>query len=433
MSRATNGYTTNQSPKSEIWLVIFCTGKSSSHFKAAKISTDVIFNTVSYYLLFLLPAAIIFRRVRDDWRPLVCIAAGGGFFLFYSIRQFGGYFGAACLLMFVWEAIFSRLYKKGSIFCWIGVIQAVVFLGVFKYWNFFTRLIFHFQGQDPLLWKNAFLPLGISFFTFEFIHYAVDRYKGKTEAGRMRDYLAFILFFPTMVAGPIKRYQDFLPNLLQPSKNFAVDWNRGVTRILCGLFKKFAIADVLTALTDHLNRTDISAAPRWILPVWILAYGIHIYFDFSGYSDIAIGSARLFGLMVKENFNWPYLQTNIADFWGAWHITLYRWLIDYIFIPLGGSRVRPILIYRNVLVTMLISGLWHGAGLNFVAWGLWHGILLCGHRLWKNWRTPSATPPAPAVRFLSWAFTFTLVNLGWAFFCMDIHTALFFFYRLFIG
>ena len=393
----------------------------------------MIFNTLPYYLFFLLPAAILFRMVRADWRPLVCIAAGCGFFLFYSITQFGGYFGAACLLMFFWESLFSRLYRKDSLFCWVGVAQAVIFLGIFKYWNFFTGLAFHFEGPDPLRWKNAFLPLGISFFTFEFIHYAVDRYKGNTEAGRMRDYLAFILFFPTMVAGPIKRYQDFLPNLLHPSQDFALDWNRGVTRILIGLLKKFAVADLLTAFTDHLNRADISVAPRWILPIWILSYGIHIYFDFSGYSDIAIGSARLFGIKVKENFNWPYLQTNIAEFWGCWHMTLYRWLIDYIFIPLGGSRVSPILIYRNILLTMMLSGLWHGAGLHFIAWGLWHGALLCSHRLWRNWRGPQTQPHPFVPQLLSWALTFTLVNLGWAFFCMDIHTALFFFHRLFIG
>jgi alginate O-acetyltransferase complex protein AlgI len=392
----------------------------------------MIFNSFSYYLLFLLPSAILYRWARPDWRPFVCVAGGAAFFFFYSLTQFGGWFGAACLLMFVWEALFSRLYKKGSFFCVIGVIQAIVFLGIFKYWNFFTGLPFGGALNHPLHWAGAFLPLGISFFTFEFIHYAVDRYKGTTEAGRARDYLAFILFFPTMVAGPIKRYQDFLPKLLHPSTDFGTDFNRGVTRILTGLAKKFAIADVLTAFTNHLNPADIAVAPRWLLVVWILAYGIHIYFDFSGYSDIAIGSSRLFGIQVKENFNWPYLQTNIAEFWSCWHMTLYRWLIDYIFIPLGGSRVPALMVYRNVLITMAISGLWHGAGLNFVAWGLWHGVLLCGHRLWTQWRG-KVESPSPISRLASWALTFTMVNLGWAFFCMDIHTALFFFHRLFLG
>jgi alginate O-acetyltransferase complex protein AlgI len=393
----------------------------------------MIFNTLIYYLLFLFPSAILFRTVSGNIRPYICSLGGIGFFLYFSIVQFGGYGGAACLLIFLWESIFSRFYKKGSVLCLIGIAQAVVFLVIFKYWNFFIGLIFSGAVHKPLVWQNAFLPLGISFFTFEFIHYAVDRYRGTAPAGRFRDYVAFILFFPTMVAGPIKRYQDFLPNLLNPSLETAVDWNRGLTRILTGLVKKFMIADVLTALTNHLNRADISVAPRWILPVWILAYGLHIYFDFSGYSDIAIGSARLFGINVKENFNWPYFQTNIAEFWGCWHMSLYRWLIDYIFIPLGGSRVRPALVYRNVLLTMLLSGLWHGAGLNFLAWGLWHGILLCGHRFWVKIRGATSAPPSRPGLILSWILTFSLVTLGWAFFCMDIRTALFFFYRLFIG
>jgi len=281
-------------------------------------------------------------------------------------------------------------------------------------------------------WTGAFLPLGISFFTFEFIHYAVDRYHGRTEAGKFREYLAFILFFPTMVAGPIKRYQDFLPKLRAPSRDWALDWSRGITRILTGLVKKFAVADFMTALTNHLNRSDMAAAQRWILPVWLLAYGIKIYFDFSAYSDIAIGSARLFGIVVPENFDWPYFRANIAEFWRHWHISLYRWLVDYIFIPMGGSRVRPSLVYRNVLLTMLLSGLWHGAGLNFLVWGLWHGVLLCLHRLWRRWR-PAPLNPTWFHVFACWLLTFVCVNLGWAFFAMDLPTALFFFQRLFLG
>ncbi len=393
----------------------------------------MIFNTLSYYFLFLFPAAFCFRIVAPNYRPIVCALSGTAFFLFYSLTQLGGYWGAACLLLFLWESLFSRLYKKGSVLCLVGIAQAVLFLVVFKYWNFLAGLVWPGTTPSPLSWEHAFLPLGISFFTFEFIHYAVDRYRGTTEPGRFRDYFAFILFFPTMVAGPIKRYQDFLPNLLNPSREWASDWSRGITRILVGLVKKFVIADTLTAFTDHLNRTDIGLAHRWVLLIWILAYGIHIYFDFSGYSDIAIGSARLFGIKVKENFNWPYFRTNIAEFWSCWHMSLYRWLIDYIFIPLGGSRVRPALVYRNVLLTMLISGIWHGAGLNFLAWGLWHGLLLSAHRLWVGWRGPEIRPATGMVKFLSWALTFSMVNLGWAFFCMDISTALFFFQRLFLG
>jgi alginate O-acetyltransferase complex protein AlgI len=274
--------------------------------------------------------------------------------------------------------------------------------------------------------------LRISFFTFEFIHYAVDRYKGKAVAGTLGEYLAFILFFPTMVAGPIKRFQDFRPKLESPSTDWPADWNRGITRILCGLVKKLVIADSMTAFTNHLNYADVARAQRWVLPVWLLAYGIKIYFDFSGYSDIAIGSARLFGIKVPENFDWPYFRTNIAEFWKHWHISLYRWLVDYIYIPLGGSRVRPRRVIRNILITMMVSGIWHGAGLNFVVWGLWHGLLLTIHRSWRRFLGPvRLTGRVPQVA--GWALTFSAVTIGWAFFSMDLRTAGFFLRRMIVG
>ena len=411
----------------------------------------MIFNTFAYFMLFLVPAAILFRLVRPAAQPWVCLIFGAAFFVFFSLVQIGGVAGACCLLIFVWESIFSRFYRKGSPLCFVGIAQAIIFLIVFKYWNFLSGLVFG-SAHNPVLWAGAFLPLGISFFTFEFIHYAVDRYRGATPAGKFGEYLAFILFFPTMVAGPIKRYQDFRPKLENPSLVWDQDWQIGITRILVGLAKKFMIADLLTAFTNHLNHADIAAAQRWVLPIWLLAYGMKIYFDFSAYSDIAIGSARLFGIKVPENFDWPYLRTNISEFWRHWHMSLYKWLVDYVFIPLGGSRKNPPRVYLNVLITMFLSGLWHGAGLNFIVWGLWHGLLLAGHRLWRNWResatcgavrTPRATvahevgravPRAPLVpKIASWLLTFILVNLGWAFFCMDLPTALFFLRRLFIG
>lgn len=341
-----------------------------------------------------------------------------------------GPWGALCLGIFLWESLVSRLYRPGARWCLFGLAQALLFLGIFKYWNFFSGLFF-FHRTNPLHWQGAFLPLGISFFTFEFYHYAWDRRAAKTEPGTLGEYLAFILFFPTMVAGPIKRYQDFLPKLRGPLCDWNQDWERGTTRILCGLVKKFAIADLLTAWTNHLNAQDLLVADRPMLIVWLLAYGVKIYADFSGYSDIAIGSARLFGIRVPENFDWPYGRRNIQRFWQCWHISLTRWLIDYVYIPLGGSRVAQPRIYMNLIVVMLVSGLWHGAGVHFLVWGLWHGLLLAGHRLWRQWRGAPST--APLAVGTSRALTFVLVNAGWAFFCMDLPTATLFFRRIFLG
>lgn len=389
----------------------------------------MIFNTFAYFLLFLLPAACLFRLAPARWRAPVLAISGGSFFVFFSLTAVGGWVGALCLGIFLWESLFSRFYKPGSHWCLAGIAQAIFVLFVFKYWNFFTGAL---QGtENTWRWAGAFLPLGVSFFTFEFIHYAQDRRLNRTEPGTFWEYLAFILFFPTMVAGPIKRYQDFLPSLRAPSRDWPKDWERGITRILSGLVKKFAIADLMTAFTMHLNAADIAAAERWVLLPWLLAYAVQIYFDFSAYSDIAIGSARLFGLKVPENFDWPYLRTNIAEFWKHWHMSLTKWLTDYVFIPLGGSRAASGRVYLNVIVTMLISGLWHGAGWNFLIWGLWHGMALAIHRAWRNWcgNRPATTPG----RIAGWAFTFATVVLGWAWFAMDLPTALLFFRRLFLG
>lgn len=391
----------------------------------------MIFNTWDYYLLFLLPSATLFRVLNARYRPLVILASGSLFFLYFSYTQLGGMIGAACLGIFLWESLVSRFYKPGSWFCAVGVIQTILFLAVFKYRNFLTSLVWPIPAHNPFYWQNAFLPLGISFFTFEFLHYAVDRYKDKAEEGTVGEYMAFILFFPTMVAGPIKRYQDFLPKLRNISLDWVVDWQRGFTRILAGLVKKFAVADVLTAYTNHLNIADIAQANRSVLPLWIFAYGIKIYADFSAYSDIAIGSARIFGIKVPENFDWPYLQSNISDFWRHWHISLSTWLVDYVFIPLGGSRVRVPRIYANLLVTMLVSGIWHGAGVNFIVWGLLHGIMLAVHRWWR--KVHGDAESTRAGRLASGLLTFVCVNLAWVFFCMDVKTALFFLKRLFMG
>ncbi|WP_309711861.1 MBOAT family O-acyltransferase [Armatimonas sp.] len=391
----------------------------------------MIFNTLAYYVLFLIPASIVFRFAKPNIRPWICALSGILFYIYFSVTAVGGVFGAFCVFILVWESFFSRFYKKGNIFCRLGICISILILFIFKYWNFATDLLIFGMKKNPIHWEKQFLPLGISFFTFEFIHFAVDRYKGKVEKGTLGEYLAFIFFFPTMIAGPIKRFSDFVECLRNPSTDINKDWNRGITRILYGLAKKFAIADFLTCLTDHLNVKDIALARPPILLLWLFAYGIKIYVDFSAYSDIAIGSGRLFGIKIPENFDWPYARTNITDFWRHWHISLYKWLVDYVFIPLGGSRGTKFSIYRNILLVMLVSGIWHGAGLNFVIWGLWHGVLLVLHRLWSEYGRP--WPDTLLTRLVGWILTFISVNIGWAFFVMDMSTVIFYFRSLFIG
>ena len=391
----------------------------------------MIFNTFVYYLLFLMPSAILYRYSRPKFRPWVIALFGSLFFLYFAYSM-AGVAGACCLGIFLWESITSRLYKPDSRWCLLGILQSLLFLGVFKYWNFFTGLLF-WHHANPLHWQGEFLPLGISFFTFEFYHFAWDRKYNRTEPGTLGEYLAFILFFPTMVAGPIKRYQDFLPKLRAEPGEWTADWEVGATRILTGLAKKFAIADLLSAWTDHLNAHDIRLASRGALLLWLFAYSIKIYADFSAYSDIAIGSARLFGIRVPENFDWPYGRRNIQRFWACWHMSLTRWLTDYVFIPVARFRIgdwKPH-VYVAIVATMLVSGLWHGAGLHYIAWGLYHGLLLLGHKLWRDWRGPASNKPLPV--FASRVFTFVCVLAGYALFTMDLHTAMLFYRRLLIG
>jgi alginate O-acetyltransferase complex protein AlgI len=362
------------------------------------------------------------------------VVSGIVFFVYFSVTELAGWIGAACVAIFLWEALISRFYTRGSRWCLFGVAASMAILAAFKYWNFLTGLATLPIGVNRFEWRGAFLPLGVSFFTFEFIHYAVDRYKGRVERGTAMEYLAFIFFFPTLVAGPIKRFQYFVVNLRAPSRDWPLDWNRGVTRVLVGLAKKFAVADPLSSFTVHLNAVDIALASRPMLLLWLLAYSAKIYVDFSAYSDIAIGSGRLFGLNIPENFDWPYARTNVAEFWRRWHRSLTTWLMDYVFIPLGGSRVRRPRVYANIMVTMLVSGIWHGAGLNFVVWGAWHGALLAIHRLWREWRGTQLREAQTTVGMLAaWALTFASVTLGWAFFAMDLPTAALYFRRLILG
>jgi alginate O-acetyltransferase complex protein AlgI len=267
------------------------------------------------------------------------------------------------------------------------------------------------------------VPLGISFFTFEFIHYLTDVYKGRlvaepapsasrgAETG-LRGFLLFALFFPTLLAGPIKRYQQFIAGPAASSSQ-AEDVAAGLWRILLGLAKKILIADTLATLAVRLQQPDqVTPLGLWL---GMYAYAGQIYADFSGYSDLAIGTARLYGYRIPENFNWPYLATSLQEFWRRWHISLSSWIRDYLFIPLGGSRVGRLRAAVNLLAVMALCGLWHGPAWHFVVWGLWHGGGLGIGQLWRRLR-PLPAAPGLALRALHGVLTFHFVCFGWVLF-----------------
>jgi alginate O-acetyltransferase complex protein AlgI len=254
------------------------------------------------------------------------------------------------------------------------------------------------------------LPIGISFYTFQLLSYSVDVYRRQVRATRsLLDFAIYIAFFPQLVAGPIVRASEFLPQLAQMPKPTGATFYSGLTQLLRGLVKKMLIADTLATFVDPVMAgPDLFAGPT----VWLalFAYAGQIYADFAGYSDIAIGSARLLGFELPENFRHPYLADSPSDFWRRWHITLSTWLRDYLYIPLGGSRGSSFATALTLVVTMGLGGLWHGASWNFVLWGLWHGVLLILTRSWRDrpvdgWR-----------RVLRILLTFSLVTAGWTLF-----------------
>jgi alginate O-acetyltransferase complex protein AlgI len=386
----------------------------------------VIFNELSFFVLFLGPCVLAFHAARRLFgerlggalRPWLLAAFGAVFFAYYGTKYFGGFWGAVTVLIFVAELLVSRLYRRGSLLCVLGIVQAVLVLAVFKYSHFFSQVLADVTGALGLpataLLPKLILPLGVSFFTFEFIHVAADVHSGKLARPALAPYAAFIFFFPTMVAGPIKRYQDFAPQLDRAAFEPAL-FSQGITRILGGLAKKHVVADTFTIWADRLNGPELYAADLPTIVCWVLAYAMKIYFDFSGYSDIAIGCGYLFGLHIPENFDWPYASSDIREFWRRWHISLSRWIFDYVYVPLGGSRKGNTSL--NLLLAFSISGLWHGAAYNFALWGLWHGACVAVHRLWSRWE---GRPSGRVWRAFSIVFTFACVTFGWALFCMDV-------------
>jgi D-alanyl-lipoteichoic acid acyltransferase DltB (MBOAT superfamily) len=299
------------------------------------------------------------------------------------------------------------------------VLAVTMDLGIlffFKYYGFFmnsvNNLVFFLGQAEPLPIMNVILPVGISFFTFQALSYVVDVYRREIEAsGSLGDVLLYIAFFPQLVAGPIVRASVFMPQLTYPPDPQRIPGSWGLTRIMIGLFKKVVMANYLAVLlVDPVFLTPRSYSP---LEVLLAAYGyaFQIFCDFSAYSDIAIGVAALLGYHFPENFNQPYRADSFQDFWRRWHISLSTWLRDYLYIPLGGSRKGSAKTYRNLLITMLLGGMWHGAAWNFILWGALHGTALGLERALTRGK-----PRGGMSRFFRGFLVFHFVTFCWIFF-----------------
>ncbi len=300
-------------------------------------------------------------------------------------------------------------YKIKKTLLIVGIVANLALLGYFKYADFFiTNFNMVLNSNIPPL--NLALPLAISFFTFQQIAYLVDSYRGETHEYDFLNYTVFVAFFPQLIAGPIVHHKEMMPqfaNIRNKVKNYR-NIALGLFIFSIGLFKKVVIADTFAIWAT--NGFDVAEKLN-LIEAWItsLSYTFQLYFDFSGYTDMAIGAALLFNIKLPMNFNSPYKATSIQDFWRRWHITLSRFLKDYVYIPLGGNRKGEIRTYTNLFLTFLLGGIWHGAGWTFVFWGALHGIALVINRVWHELGFKMNT-------ILAWFITFNFINIGWVFF-----------------
>lgn len=297
----------------------------------------------------------------------------------------------------------------------VSLVVNLGILGLFKYFNFFidgAERVLSSVGLNPgTPVLSVLLPVGISFYTFHGISYAFDVYRRHIEPTRdLLSFAVFVAFFPQLVAGPIGRAHIQLPQIEHPRQRpTAREAVSGLWLILLGLFKKVAIADALAPFVNDAFNTSRTAG--WVtLVIGMYGFALQIYGDFSGYSDIARGSARLLGVELPVNFDHPYFSHNITEFWRRWHISLSNWLRDYLYVPLGGNRGSRVATYRNLLITMVLGGLWHGAAFTFLAWGAIHGLLLAGHRWYTERRPAGAAIIRTPLRSAAQRFaTFTVV------------------------
>jgi alginate O-acetyltransferase complex protein AlgI len=339
--------------------------------------------------LFLTSAALFF--LCPNWAAIALGRRGGDLTAFLTPRTIGlQVLAGTTIFVLIANLLIDRIAympqerrRKTLIFC--SVFVNLAFLGFFKYFNFFINsgeCAFRTLGIDPTsLRLSIVLPVGISFYTFQSLSYTIDVYRRRVvPTSCFWDFALFVAYFPPMVAGPIERARHLLPQLTRPRRIRLARSMDGIVLILLGLFKKVAIADGVAPAVDAVF-TSSGAVSQTDVALGTLLFAIQIFCDFSGYSDIARGVSKLFGIELILNFNLPYFSKNPSEFWRRWHISLSSWLRDYLYIPLGGNRLGTARTYLNLFLTMLLGGLWHGAAWNYVLWGAYQGALLCGHRL----------------------------------------------------
>lgn len=387
----------------------------------------MVFNSIEF-LIFLPVVFIIYWLIPKRCRWFILLIASYVFYMYWNWKL-------VFLILFTtiisyFSAIFLNKYKeKPKIQKFILILGLLLCFGVllfFKYFPFLADVYFDIVnilgGKKINGYFDIMLPVGISFYTFQTASYIIDVYKRKIEPEKHFGYYAlFVTFFPQLVAGPIERPQDLLPQLKNKETSIKnINYSEAFRIILIGFFKKIAIADIIGIYVNNVYG-NLNSATGFSVLLATLLFAVQILCDFSGYSDIAVGCAKLFGINLTENFDSPYSSKSIKEFWGKWHISLSRWLRDYIYFPLGGSRCKKVRWIVNVLIVFFISGLWHGANYTFIVWGLLHGIfqivgvLTCAFRN-NVWKKIHIDPSGKFVTITRIICTFLLVDFCWIFF-----------------
>lgn len=373
------------------------------------------FVSIEFAVLLVTALALLAVFRQPPVRKLILLAASCFFYAWWDWRFLG--LLAAVTLIDYYVSHFMTLTadpKRKKLLLLVSVVANLGFLGFFKYFNFFIdsfNLLL-----EPIGWRlgtlSIILPIGISFYTFETLSYVIDVYRGShPPAKSLLDYAIFITFFPRLVAGPIMRPYQFLPQLERGLIMNFPNLVEGAQWFLGGLIKKLVIADNCAILVDRIYAAPglFSSSTVWLA---VLAYSVQIFFDFSGYTDMARGVGKMIGIELPLNFNLPYTAQSFSEFWTRWHISLSSWLRDYLYIPLGGNRKGPVRTYINLMITMLLGGLWHGASWNFVLWGGLHGVYQAVERL----IFPHKPPQRPFTSVWAWASAvavFLIVTVTW--------------------
>jgi alginate O-acetyltransferase complex protein AlgI len=377
----------------------------------------MLFSSLVFIFYFLPAILLAYYLAPKSWKNYILLLFSLVFYAWGGV-SYSAVFVISVVLNYFFARGITNSKSRSKVWLRGGIVFNIALLFSFKYLVFLIeniKVVSAFFEYDIVLFDNLkiLLPLGISFYTFQQMSMLWDIYRTEEKLKiKFSETALYIGFFPQLVAGPIVRYNDIIHQIRTRKETISL-FNSGIERFIIGLFKKVIVANACGLLIDTILKNDVeilSTSAAWL---GIVAYAFQIYFDFSGYSDMAIGLGRMFGFEILENFNFPYISKNIREFWRRWHISLSTWFRDYVYIPLGGNKSSVNKTYRNLLIVFLLTGFWHGATWSFVFWGVFHGLFIIIERLGFS----KILDKMPSV--VSWAYTFLIVLVGWVFFRIE--------------